>query len=356
MNYAVIMAGGAGTRLWPISRERLPKPALRLYSEKSMFQIAVERLFPLFTPQQIIVVAGSAHSTVLAEQVPEIPKENFILEPEGRGTASAIALTAVHLAERDPEAVMAVLTADHFIGNEVVFRGAVAAALTTAKSDYMVTLGIFPEFPSTEYGYIQQGDLVGETDGFRVLEALRFVEKPDQERAADMLRAGNYSWNSGMFIWKVSVILDEFARQMPELFDQITAIGRSINTPAYAHTLSEVWPKIRKQTIDYGIMEGARRVVVLPVTMQWTDVGNWNSLKALLPEDASGNTVRGDALLMDCSGTLVFGSNKLIAGVGLQDLIVVDTADALLICRSDRVQDVRKIADRLKASGRLDLI
>jgi len=356
MNYAVIMAGGAGTRLWPISRERLPKPALRLYSEKSMFQIAVARLAPLFTPQQVIVVAGAAHSAVLAEQVPEIPKENFILEPEGRGTASAIALTAVHLAARDPEAVMAVLTADHFIGNETAFREAVAAALKAAKRDRLVTLGISPEFPSTEYGYIQQGDLVDEIEGFRVLEARRFVEKPDQERAAEMVRSGNYAWNSGMFIWKVSVILEEFARQMPELYDQINQIGKSINTSAYDETLAEIWPKIRKQTIDYGIMEGARGVVVLPVTMQWTDVGNWNSLKALLPVDARGNTVRGDSLLMDCSGTLVLGGQKLIAGIGLEDLIVVDTPDALLICRKDRVQDVRKIAEKLKAAGRLDLI
>jgi len=356
MNYAVIMAGGAGTRLWPISRERLPKPALRLYSEKSMFQIAVERLVPLFTPQQIIVVAGAAHSAVLAEQVPEIPRENFILEPEGRGTASAIALTAVHLAARDPEAVMAVLTADHFIGDEAAFRNAVAAALKAAKYDHLVTLGISPEFPSTEYGYIQQGELVREIDGFKVLEARRFVEKPDQERAAEMVQSGNYAWNSGMFIWKVSVILEEFARQMPELFEQITAIGKTINTDAYTKTLSEIWPKIRKQTIDYGIMEGARGVVVLPVTMQWTDVGNWNSLKALMPEDARGNTIKGDAVLLDCGGTLVFGGQKLIAGVGLQDLVVVDTPDALLICRKDRVQDVRKIAEGLKAAGRLDLI
>jgi len=356
MNYAVIMAGGAGTRLWPISRERLPKTALALYSNQSMFQITVKRLAPLFSPQQIIVVAGAEHAAVLAEQVPEIPAENYILEPEGRGTAPAIALAAIHLITRDPQASMAVLTADHFIGKPKIFRQALAAALTVAQSDYLVTLGITPNSPSTEYGYIEQGEHFINIDGFEVLKAKRFVEKPDLNTAQAMLEAGNYCWNSGMFIWKVSTILKAFETFMPELYQQVLALRQTIGTKAYFDTLAQVWPGIKKQTIDYGIMEKAERVAVLPVDIQWADVGNWASLRQLLPQDEHGNAIRGEAMLLDCQNNLVFADKRLIAAIGLEDLVVVDTPDALLICHKDRVQEVRQVVERLKENGRQDLI
>lgn len=356
MNYAVIMAGGAGTRLWPISREHLPKTALALYSNQSMFQIAVERLAPLFSPQQIIVVAGASHAAFLAEQVPEIPTENYILEPEGRGTASAIALVAVHLFARDPEASMAVLTADHFIGKPQAFRQALAAALHVAQSDYLVTLGITPDSPSTEYGYIEQGEQLLKVDGFKVLKAKRFVEKPDLNTAQAMLEAGNYCWNSGMFIWKISTILKAYETLMPELYQQVMLLGQTIGTNAYSDTLAQIWPNIKKQTIDYGIMEKAERVAVLPVDIQWADVGNWASLKQLLPHDEHGNAIRGEALLLDCQNNLVFTDKRLIAAIGLEDFVVVDTPDALLICHKDRVQEVRQVVERLKADGRQELI
>ena len=356
MNYAVIMAGGAGTRLWPISRERLPKTALALYSNQSMFQITVKRLAPLFSPQQIIVVAGAEHAAVLAEQVPEIPAENYILEPEGRGTAPAIALAAIHLITRDPQASMAVLTADHFIGKPKIFRQALAAALTVAQSDYLVTLGITPNSPSTEYGYIEQGEHFINIDGFEVLKAKRFVEKPDLNTAQAMLEAGNYCWNSGMFIWKVSTILKAFETFMSELYQQVLALRQTIGTKAYFDTLAQVWPGIKKQTIDYGIMEKAERVAVLPVDIQWADVGNWASLRQLLPQDEHGNAIRGEAMLLDCQNNLVFADKRLIAAIGLKDLVVVDTPDALLICHKDRVQEVRQVVERLKDNGRQDLI
>jgi len=356
MNYAVIMAGGAGTRLWPISRERLPKTALALYSNQSMFQITVERLAPLFSPQQIIVVAGAEHVAVLAEQVPEIPAENYILEPEGRGTAPAIALAAIHIITRDPQASMAVLTADHFIGKPKIFRQALAAALTVAQSDYLVTLGITPNSPSTEYGYIEQGEHFMNIDGFEVLKAKRFVEKPDLNTAQAMLEAGNYCWNSGMFIWKVSTILKAFETFMPQLYQQVLALRQTIGTKAYIDTLAQVWPGIKKQTIDYGIMEKAERVAVLPVDIQWADVGNWASLRQLLPQDEHGNAIRGEAMLLDCQNNLVFADKRLIAAIGLEDLVVVDTPDALLICHKDRVQEVRQVVERLKDNGRQDLI
>jgi mannose-1-phosphate guanylyltransferase len=357
MNYALIMAGGAGTRLWPLSRERLPKPALRLYSDQSMFQIAVERLSPLFAPEQILVIAGAEHIGVLAEQVPDIPAENYIVEPQGRGTAPAIGLAAVHLAARDPEAAMVVLTADHHIGNTAVFRSAIAAALDIAQNDYLVTLGITPSWPSTDYGYIEQAEPLGALfGGLKAYRAARFVEKPNENVAKKMLALGNYAWNSGMFIWKISAILAEFRAQMPELYDVLMKIGEELKTGNYQQILNALWPTIAKQTIDYGIMEHARRVVVVPVDMDWMDVGTWTSLKALLPQDPDGNSTRGEVLLEDSHGSLILGGERLIAGIGLDDLIVVDTPDALLICPKNQVGEVRKLVARLKDSGRTDLV
>ncbi len=356
MDYALIMAGGAGTRLWPLSREPLPKPALRLYSDMSMFQIAVERLAPLFTPDRVLVVAGAAHAAVLSAQVPEIPESNFILEPEGRGTAPAIALAAVHLYKRNPNARMAVLTADHHIGNTQIFRSVVAAGLAVAESDYLVTLGITPHFASTEYGYIKQAQFVCQQDGFDVYAAAQFVEKPGIDRAERMLAEGGYSWNSGMFIWKVSAILAEFERSMPAVYDRVMRIGISIDSSKYSEVLHAEWETIPKETIDYGVMEKARKVAVIPVNMEWQDVGNWNSLKSLTPADADKNHTRGDTLLLDCHDNFVVGGGRLVAAVGLDDIIIVDTPDALLVCHKDRVQEVRKVVAMLKEAGRTDLV
>lgn len=356
MDYALIMAGGAGSRLWPLSRERLPKPALRLYRQESMFQIAVERLAPLFTPEQILVISGAGHAGVLSTQVPAIPPENFILEPEGRGTAPAIALAAIHLYKRDPEARMVILTADHHIGNSMEFQRALAAALEVANNGYLVTLGITPNRPSTEYGYIQQSDQLGTQDGFAVYKTARFVEKPSLAKAENMLAEGGYSWNSGMFVWKVNIILEQFRVCMPGLYETTMRIGDNIGTPGYAQVLASVWPGVQKETIDYGVMETAEKVVVIPVDMEWLDVGNWSSLKSLLPCDEDDNSTLGEAILLDCHDTLVMGGDRLVAAIGLDDLIIVDTPDALLVCHKDRVQDVRRIVAHLKKQGRENLV
>ena len=378
MDYALIMAGGAGSRLWPISRERLPKPALKLYSDKSMFQIAVERLAPLFDPAHILVVAGPTHIPVLASQVPEIPSENFIIEPQGRGTAPAIGLAAVHLAERDPDAAMAVLTADHHIGDTEEFRHVIAAALQLARDeDCLVTLGITPSSASTQFGYIQQGKSLGKFGGFEAFRVNRFVEKPPLETAQKMLEEGGFAWNSGMFMWKVKTILQQFEDLMPELYEQLMRIADALALAIDAHkeegtvrlndaeldadkhlreTVEEVWPLVTKQTVDYGIMEKAQNVGVIPVQMAWVDIGNWDNLMELLPLDENSNAVRGDVILLNSHGSLVMGGKKLIAGAGLEDLIVVDTPDAVLVCRRDQVGEVRKIVEALKAAGRNDLI
>ncbi len=375
MNYAMIMAGGAGTRLWPLSREKLSKPALKLLGEESMFQIAVKRLSPLFAPEQIIVVSGREHAAALTQQVPEIPSKNYLLEPMGRGTAAAVGLAAIHLYARDKNATMAVLTADHYIGNTEKFRAVISAAIEIAQKDYLVTLGIQPTSPSTQFGYIERGETIAEIGGFSIHQARRFVEKPDLENAMRMLETGNYTWNSGMFIWKVDVILAEFAKQMPhlhqglmKLLETIQVVKRMDNQhytltdeeiqaeQNYSQVLGEVWLGLQKQTIDYGVMEHAQRVAVIPVDMEWMDIGNWADLKSLLPADENNNSVIGNVLLLDSNNTFVMGGKRLISAVGLKDMVIVDTADALLICPLDQVGKVRQIVAELNASEKMDLL
>jgi len=355
MDYALIMAGGAGTRLWPLSREHLPKPALRLYGDKSMFEIAVERLLPLFSPEQILVVASADHNQVLHEQVPSIPRANFIVEPEGRGTAPAIGLAAIHLEARDPEATMAVLTADHVIGKPEVFRSVINSALAFAKDEYLVTLGIKPTWPSTSYGYIEQAELLGEKLGFKAYRAERFVEKPIAQNAQRMVNLGKYSWNSGMFIWQVDQIMGEFRWQMPDLYGRLMRIAETIGTEQYDAVLRELWPGIAKQTIDYGIMENAQRVIVLPADMDWLDVGTWNSLKTVLSSDEKGNSISGEVVIQDSENSMVIGGKRLVAAIGLQNLIVVDTPDALLVCDMAHAGEVKALVEHLKELGRQDL-
>lgn len=355
MDYALIMAGGAGTRLWPLSREHLPKPALRLYGEQSMFEIAVERLLPLFPPEQILVVASADHNQVLHEQVPSIPESNFIVEPEGRGTAPAIGLAAIHLQARDPEATMAVLTADHVIGKPDVFRAVIQSALAFAKSDYLVTLGIKPTWPSTAYGYIEEAEPLGEQLGFKAYRAERFVEKPNAQNAQKMLNLGRYSWNSGMFIWKVDRIMGEFKEQMPDLHSRLLRIAVSIGSEQYGSVLAELWPGIAKQTIDYGIMENAKSVIVLPADMDWLDVGTWVNLKTVFESDEKGNSTSGEVVLWGSENSMLIAGKRLIAGIGLKNLIVVDTPDALLVCDMEQAGEVKAMVDHLKKIGRQDL-
>jgi mannose-1-phosphate guanylyltransferase len=353
MYYAVIMAGGSGTRLWPLSRRNRPKQALQLVGERTMFQHAVERLSPLFSPAQIVVVTKADHVKLLASQTPDLPLDNFLVEPEGRGTAPAIGLAALHLRRRDPAAVMVVLTADHFIADTEGFRKTLAAAAQVAQTGHLVTLGIKPSSPSTGFGYIQQAESLGSEAGFPVFRVKQFSEKPNQADATRMVASGDHSWNSGMFIWRIDRILEEFRRQMPEFYAQLSELETALETDNYPETISRLWPNVAEQTIDYGIMEGAQDVAVIPVDIGWSDVGSWTSLFELLPIDAAGNILTGSHVAIDTHSTLVLGGEKrLIATIGVEDLVIVDTEDALLICTKEREQDVRAVVKQLKQEGR----
>ena len=356
MFYPLIMAGGTGTRLWPLSRRKYPKQALNLDGERTLIQHAVERLAPEFPPDQIFIITRQEHVAPLSAQVPDLPSENFIIEPEGRGTGPAIGLAAVHLQQRDPDAVMAVLTADHLITKADHFRQALLAAEEAAQDGYLVTLGITPSSPSTGYGYVQQGDLLSTTGEFQVFQAERFVEKPDAETAGQMVDSGNFSWNSGMFIWQVARIMAEFQLQMPALYEQLQVVKSRLGMPDYEQTLGQIWPSVQKETIDYGVMEGAQNVAVIPVDIGWSDVGSWASLFDVLPADEHGNRVIGQHAGIDTCDTLIIGDRRLIATIGLEDLIIIDTEDALLVCTREREQDVRAMVKLLEREGKQELL
>jgi mannose-1-phosphate guanylyltransferase len=353
--YAVIMAGGGGTRLWPLSRQARPKQMLRLIEERSLFQSAVNRLDGVFSFDHIYVVTVDEQVAELRAQCPDIPEENFLIEPVPRGTASVVGLGAVALQQRDPQAYMAVLTSDHYIGNQERYHELLRSALEVAHQGYLVTLGIAPTFPATGYGYIQRGEPLGTFGNLKVYRSLGFKEKPDETHAREMLAQGDHAWNSGMFVWEVRQILDEFRRQMPELAVSLDQIAQAWQTPNRTEVLNAVWPVLRLETIDYGIMEGAKKVAVIPAEgLNWSDVGSWDALFDLLPADETGNIIMGGKHVgLDTNQSLVYVNqeHRLIVTIGVEDLVVVDTGDVLLVCRKDQAQKVRQVVEKLKKTG-----
>ena len=358
--YAVIMAGGGGTRLWPLSRQARPKQMLQLVGKETLFQAAVHRLNGLLPPERILVVTAADQAPELRAQCPELPAENFVLEPMPRGTASAIGLTAVVLQKRDPQAVMSVLTADHFIADPELFQRMLVAARDVALDDYLVTLGIHPTYPATGYGYIQQGEKIGLYGGFGVYKALRFREKPDLETAEQMLKTEDHAWNSGMFMWRVERVMAEFQRQMPELFAALTEIASAWGTAAQDQVVGRIWPEIKPQTIDYGIMENAQKVAVIPAEgLGWNDVGSWDSFFDMLPTDEDGNILHCDQHInLDTSDSMVYADcdDRLIVTIGVKDLVIVDTGDVLMVCSKDHAQDVRKAINHLKENEQTEYL
>ena len=357
--YAVIMAGGGGTRLWPISRKKHPKHVLPLLGERTLFQSTLDRLEGFVSPARTLVVTAADQADELRKQAPQLPRDNFLIEPLPRGTASVVGLAATILARRDPEAVMLVLPSDHYIRNRDLFRLVMRVAAQVAEKDYLVTLGITPTFPATGYGYIQRDEALPEKFDYPVYCVRHFTEKPDEVKARAMLAAGDHSWNSGMFVWRVDRILAEFARQMPELKSALERIEAAWGTPREATTLAAEWPQLKSETIDYGIMENAINVAVLPAGgLEWSDVGSWDSLfDVLLPDEGGNVVVNSEHMALETHDTLVYSTDKkLVVTIGVDDLIVIDSGDALLVCRRDQAQMVRQVIANLKKNQREDYL
>lgn len=351
-HYAVIMAGGGGTRLWPISRKERPKQLLPLIGQETLFQSTVNRLKGLFPPERILIVTIEEQAQEMKLQAPEIPAENYLIEPAPRGTASVVGLAAMALKKRDANACMAILPSDHFIRNVDLFHYLLKTAFEVAENKYLVTLGITPTSPSTAYGYIQQGKIVEGKYNYPVYMVGKFIEKPNEETAQKLLHSGDHSWNSGMFIWHVDSILNEIEKQMPELHKELKVIENAWGTDKQNEILVKHWKDLKNETVDYGIMEKAEKVAVLPAGgLGWSDVGMWSSLFEVLLPDMNGNISTNTSLHLpyETNNTLVYGgSDRLIVTIGVDDMVIIDTGDALLVCKTDQSQKVKQVVEHLK--------
>ena len=356
--FAAIMAGGGGTRLWPLSRRQHPKQVLELFDGKSLFQVALARLDPLFLPSEIVVLCPPELMPGLVQQAPELPAENFYLEPEPRGNAAALGLAALRLRRRDPEGVMACLTSDHIIQNVAAFQALLAAAHAAAAEGNLVTLGIEPSVPDPSYGYIERGSSAGEYGGVTAFHVTAFKEKPDIARAREYVSDGRYAWNSGMFVWRVDALLAEIEKQMPDLFSGLAEIDGALGTKAEGDVIARVWAGVQPTSIDYGIMEGAQRAVMFSAdNLGWVDIGDWSRLQSMFDQDDNGNSLRAERIVLSGSSRnfVVEGKgatqDRLIVLHGVNDLIIVDTGDVLLLVNREQAGDVKTIVDQLKRTG-----
>lgn len=356
--YGVILAGGSGTRFWPKSRELLPKQLLKISGDKTLLQSTVERLLPLISIEKIFVVANELHAFETCRQLSEygFDSAQLLAEPVGRNTAAAIGFAAQTLSEqgKDDE-IMAVFPADHIVTDTNVFLESVRKAADAAGKGYIVTLGVKPTRPDTGYGYIKKSASLN--DG--VFQVERFVEKPDLPTAKQYLAEGEYFWNCGVFLWKVSTILTEIKTYMPDLREKLNDLGshmregkcryRTLNPKGKA-----IYQSLTSVSIDYGVMEKSKKTAIVPSSMQWSDVGTWDS--NIAPKDAMGNVFSQNVVALDCSDSIIQGEERLIAAVGVKNIIVVDTPDALLVCDKSQAQDVKKIVEKIKADRRPEAV
>lgn len=347
------MAGGRGERFWPKSRNSCPKQFLSLTSDgETMIQKTVNRLRPLVDAKDIFIVTNAAYTGLVKNQLPDVPAENILAEPCARNTAPCIAFAAAIIGRKYDDAIMLVLPSDHLIGYENIYIKTLKKAVAVAEQGKnLVTIGITPTYPETGYGYINFGEEKG--DAYQVE---RFVEKPDLPTAKKYLSSGKYLWNSGMFVWKISSIMANMKEFMPDVAEGAERIAASFGTPDFEEVLVREFTAFPSESVDFGIMEKASDIYTLPGSFGWDDVGSWLAVERINETDENKNFISGDVIAVDAERTTVCGGKRLIAAIGTEDLIIVDTDDVLLVCSKNNTQDVKKVIAQLKENGRTELV
>jgi mannose-1-phosphate guanylyltransferase len=355
--HAIVPAGGSGTRLWPLSRARRPKFLLPLPGPRTMIQETVDRLLPLCDASNVLIMTGSAHADEVRRQLPGLAADQVVVEPMPRGSGPAIGLGVAIAARRDSDAIVGSFAADHIVTQQERFEAAVRAAIETARDGYLVTIGIQPSYPETGYGYIRSGNAIGKHGDLVVSQVEEFKEKPDVTTATRYVESGEYLWNASMFVWQARTLMEELQRHLPDLADALETIAAAWDTPDRDRVMAEIWPEIQDVTIDHGLLEKSDRVAVVPGDFGWTDLGDWHGFGSVACEDRMANTVvNAELLASDVQGAVVMGNGRLVALLGVSDIVVVDTEDALLVCDRSRAQDVRELVEALKRQGSTDLI
>lgn len=350
--FGVVMAGGGGTRFWPLSRRRAPKQLLNLSGKEIMVNEAVDRLAQVTAYKNIYIVTNCDQAETMTRIAGgRVRSEHILSEPAARNTAACIGYAAMKISHDKGDGVLIVTPSDAYIRDNLSFAGTLEQAVVAAQAGKLVTIGITPTFPATGYGYIRYTDT---QDTAKPVE--QFVEKPPLAKAEEYLASGRYVWNSGMFVWRASVILRKIQQLLPDLYEGLEKIAAAFGTPEEAHVLHEVYPSLPSVSVDYGILERTDDILVVPGEFGWNDVGSWDMLGALHPSDANGNVSVGDVLPVDVGNSVLYSSGRLIAAIGVEELVVVETPDAVLVCKKSEAQNVKKIVDKLKEEGREELL
>lgn len=359
MLYAIVMAGGSGTRFWPKSRRNRPKQLLRLYGTHTMLQQTVERIEPLVRPERTFIITGADQADAIRAQLPGLPADHVVAEPCPRDTAPCVGLAAAIVARLDPQATMIVMPADHVIEPREQFLRTVRAAVAVieAEPSAFVTFGITPTRPETGYGYIERGEKLGSPEGIPLYRVAQFREKPDRATAEQFVAAGRFAWNSGIFVWRASAILEALRTHRPKLAEAIDRVARALGTPAEAETIAREYPLMEKVPIDKAVMEKAPNVRMLEVAYTWNDVGDWRALTSLVPPDPHGNTIEGPVHAVDTKNSIIINDDgSLIATLGVENLVIVQSAGATLIARKDQLDKLKGLVEGLDKAGHGSLL